>query len=210
MPFASNGVEVAVLDRALGRAVGLLSDEDPVFGRCGLEASGRIDDVAGRHSLTLVGAGAERNERLARIDGDPNAQVELRVGLVQLRDRVADRQGRANGTLRVVLVRDRGAEQRDDGVADELLHGAAEALELRAYAPVVGGEQLADVLGIEPLGAARRADKIRESTVTTFRSFLAGDGASASGVAQPAQNRASSGFSRPQPGHVSTLEFMPV
>ena len=52
-------------------------------------------------------------------------------------------------------MRDRRAEERHHRVADELLDGAAEALELLAQMRVVGSQQSADVLGIEPLGAAR-------------------------------------------------------
>ena len=57
------------------------------------------------------------------------------------RQRVADRERGADGALRVVLVRDGRAEDRHHGVADELLDRAAEALELRAHARVVGLEE---------------------------------------------------------------------
>ncbi len=98
----------------------------------------------------LAGARAESDERLAGVDRD--AQLQL-VGLLE--HPVADRQRGAHGALRVVLVRDRGAEERHDCVADELLHGAAEALQLGAQPRVVRGEERADVLGVEPLGIAR-------------------------------------------------------
>jgi hypothetical protein len=50
--------------------------------------------------------------------------------LVQLLDRVADASAAAR-RARVVLVRDGRAEDGHDRVADELLHRAAEALDLR-------------------------------------------------------------------------------
>ena len=62
----------------------------------------------------------------------------------------------------VVLVRDRGAEDRHHRVADELLDGAAEALELVPEAGVVRAEQRAHLLGIHLLGARREADEIGE------------------------------------------------
>ena len=51
-------------------------------------------------------------------------------------------------------MRDGRAEERHHGVADELLHRAAEALELRAQALVVGREDRPHVLGVELLGSA--------------------------------------------------------
>ena len=63
-------------------------------------------------------------------------ELDGRLAVVQLGDRVADRERRADRALGVVLVRDRRAEQRHHRVADELLHRAAVALELaRGAAP---------------------------------------------------------------------------
>ena len=59
-------------------------------------------------------------------------------------------------------MRDRRAEQRHHGVADELLHRAAEALQLRAQALVVRSEQRADVLGIHPFRPRCEADEVCE------------------------------------------------
>jgi hypothetical protein len=50
-------------------------------------------------------------------------------------------------------VRHRRPEQRDDGITNELLYGAAEALELRAGALVIRGEQSTDVFRVELLRA---------------------------------------------------------
>ena len=82
--------------------------------------------------------------------------------LTLLRDPVADREGSAHRPLGIVLVRDRRAEQRHDGVANELLDSAAEPLELRAEPFVVGREQRAHVLRVEPFRASREANEIRE------------------------------------------------
>ena len=59
-------------------------------------------------------------------------------------------------------MRNRRAEQRHHCVADELLHRAAETLELRAQTLVVGTEDRLDVLRIELLGACREADEVGE------------------------------------------------
>jgi hypothetical protein len=79
-----------------------------------------------------------------------------------LRERFADRERRADRPLGVVLVRDGRAEERHHGVADELLHGAAEALELVPDTLVVGREERPDVLGIGALGASGRPYEIAE------------------------------------------------
>ena len=108
------------------------------------------------------GSSVERDDHLAGVDRDADVQVERRVGLVQLLDGVARGERRAHGALGVVLVRDRCAEDGHDRVADELLHGAAEALDLGAQARVVRGEHRAHVLRVELLGAAGEADEVGE------------------------------------------------
>ncbi len=59
-------------------------------------------------------------------------------------------------------MRERRAEQRHHGVADELLDRAPEALELGAEVGVVGVEQRAHVLGVELLRPRREADQVGE------------------------------------------------
>src|SRR4029078_2645236 len=67
----------------------------------------------------------------------------------------------------------RRAEQREDGVAAELLERAAVGLELTAHACVVGSHQRLHVLGIEILGASGRLDQVDEDRRDDF-SLLAG------------------------------------
>ena len=118
--------------------IGSFSNEDPVDRRGGLESRRRVDDVPRRHPLSELRPGAERHERLARVDGDSHFELESRIGLIQLDDRLADRDCGANRPLGIVLVGDRRPEERDDRIADELLHRAAMPLELVAEAGVVG------------------------------------------------------------------------
>jgi hypothetical protein len=137
LPFRLDRRRLAVFNR-LGRgAMGRLTDEDPSDRGGGLEPRRSVDDVPGSHPFSEVGPGAERHERLARVHSDPHLELERRVALVELDDRLTDRDRCANGPLRIVLVRYRGAEQRDDRVADELLDRAAMALELVPEASVV-------------------------------------------------------------------------
>ena len=156
LAFGLDGRCVSIFDYPTGRPVRRLVREDSVDRRGILEASRRVDDIAGGHALARLRASIEPNERLACGNGDPH----LHVVLVECP--VADGKTGADGALRVVLVRDGGAEERHHRVTDELLDGAAVALELGAEAFVVGPEQRLDVLGVELLRALREADEVAE------------------------------------------------
>ena len=162
LPFCGDRLRLAVVDHVARRAIGCLRDEDAVDGGGRLEARRRVDHVARSHALALGRAGAERDQRLARGHRDPDLEVEHRIGLVQLADRVADRERGADGPLRVVLVSDRRSEERHHGVADELLDRAAVALDLLAKPRVVRGQRGTDVLRVELLGPAGEADEVGE------------------------------------------------
>ena len=88
-------------------------------------------------------------------------QVGVRV-VVQPADRVAHGEGGPHRALRVVLVRGRRAEDGHHRVADELLDDAAELLDLCTDGREIRRKQVAHVFGVEPLGAAGRADEIGE------------------------------------------------
>jgi hypothetical protein len=96
-------------------------------------------------------------------------------------------------------VRDRRAEERDDGVADELLHRAAEALELRsagrwwygASSARTSSGSICSARDVKPTRSAK-------TTVMTLRSSRAG--ASSNGFPHEKQKRAPAGFSCPQFG----------
>ena len=148
LAFRLHGLGLAVVDRVARRAPRRLADEDAVDRCVRLEPGGGVDDVPGHHALALLGPRAKRDERLPGVDAD----AELELGLL-VEDPVADRERGADGALRVVLVRHRRAEHGHHGVADELLHRAAEALELVPQAGVVRTEQRAHLLRIHLLGA---------------------------------------------------------
>ncbi len=162
MPLASTGVRLAVLDRSLSRPIRRLVDEDAVGGRRGLQPRSGVDHVAGGHSLTLLRACIEPDECLAGGDPHPNVKLPRVVALVQLGDPLSDGQRSADGALGIVLAGGRRAKDGHHGVADELLHRAAVALELEADALVVAGEDRSDVLGVELFRLRREADEIGE------------------------------------------------
>jgi hypothetical protein len=64
------------------------------------------------------------------------------------REHVANREGGADGSLRIVFVRLRGSEHRQDRVADELLRDASEALDSSIDETKEVSLQRPDVLGV--------------------------------------------------------------
>ena len=86
----------------------------------------------------------ELDKRLAGRDADPELEPFV--------DReLADGERGPHGALGVVLVRDGRAEERHHRVTDELLDGAAVALELGSDAGVVRAENRCHVLGVQRL-----------------------------------------------------------
>jgi hypothetical protein len=162
LAFRAHRLTRAVLDHPLGGPVGGLADEDAVHRRGSLEARGRVDDVSGHHPFALGRTSPQGNDRLPRVDGDADVQVERRVRLVQLENGLPNGECGADGALRVVLVRDGGPKDRHDRVTDEFLHRPAETLDLRPQAPVVRREHGAHVLRVELLRSSGEADEIGE------------------------------------------------
>ena len=93
---------------------------------------------------------------------DTHLEVEPLVSRVQVVDRRTDRESGHDGALGVVLVRYGSTEERDDGVADELLDRAPEGFELGPEAGVVRRQPGSNVLRIHLLGLRGRADDVGE------------------------------------------------
>ena len=117
LPFRDDGIGRLVLDHVPRLEVRLLADDDAVDRRRRLQARRGVDDVAGEHRLSERGPRAERYDRLAGVDGDPDLQVATR----ELAGAVADHERGPHRALRVVAVRERRAEDAHHRVADELL-----------------------------------------------------------------------------------------
>ena len=131
----------------------------PLTGAAGLQTRGSVDDVAGDHRLAERRPRAERDERLAGVDGD--AELESAAA-----DAVAHGQRRAHRPLRVVAEGGRRAEHRHHRVADELLDDAAEGLEL--VADRARGRARASRGRPRDRGSRPRAVKPTRSTKTTL------------------------------------------
>ena len=105
------------------------------------------DEVAHDHE---AGRDADpRRERLPGRGGEPA-------------DGLGDRQARPHGTLGVVLVRAGPAEVGQHAVAHELGDVPAEARDLARDGVLVGAQDLAHLLGVEPAAQRGRADQVAE------------------------------------------------
>ena len=174
------------------------ADEHAVDGRRGLDSRRGVDDVAGDERLALRRARIERDERLARVDCDAYLEPVL--------DHCVSHGERGpHRALRVVLMRDRRAEDGHHRVADELLDRSAESLELVSRTRVVRRELRADVLGIGRLGMSRVADEVDEHDAHHLPFLARGSRRQRGAEPQPEQKRASSALSRPQLGQTTII-----
>ena len=146
---------VLVGDGRLGCALRGLADEHRARLGRRLDARRGVDEVARDHALAL---GAERDRRLAGEDAGAARWQRLRRG----RHGGDEVERRPHGALGVVLLRDRRPPHRHHRVADELLDGAAVALDERPRGIEVAGEELARLLGVAALGGGREADEVGE------------------------------------------------
>ena len=144
------------------------------------------------------------------VDAGADRELEAAILRVELLDRLEDPQRRPHRALGVVLVRDGRTEHRHHRVADELLDGAAEALDLLFQASVVRPQRRADVLGIGLLGLGREPDEVDEQDGDDLAFFGSAVRVSASAAPHDQQNLARPGFSSPHWGHAGILESKKV
>ncbi len=150
---------VLVGDRCLARAPCSLSDEDGSGLRGRLHPRSGVDEVPCNHALAL---GPDRDGRLARDHADAHRELG-RADLASERSHDLDElEARAHGPLRVVLACDGCAPDGHDRVADELLDGAAVALDHTADRVEIAREELPDLFGVAVLGERREADEVAE------------------------------------------------
>ncbi len=153
-------LEGLVGDRALRRPHRRLVDEDVAHRSGRLQAGGDVDDVARDDALAALRARTERDDGLA--GRDRGAHGELETFLAELLDRLEDPEPGADRALGVVLVGDGSPEDGHDRVADELLDGPAEPLDVGLHPLVVGAQRRPHVLRVGPVGAAGEPDEVDE------------------------------------------------
>jgi hypothetical protein len=121
----------------------------------GFADDGRLQRRAGPDQI------ADHDETGGNADADPKCAGRSGDGF-QVIDRLDDGQGGTRGSLRIIFVRLRIAEVDQDTVADVVRDEAIEPRHHAGDAAVVGGDHLAQVLGIEAAAERRRTDKIGE------------------------------------------------
>ena len=126
---------LADLDHGTDETQRLGADQDLPRLRRLLQPRRDVDRVPGRKPLLSPG------HDLACVDADPAGKTELGKRITHLS------RGSARSE-RVVLVRDRHAENRHYGVADELLHRAAMRLHDPLHALEIAGQQRAQSLRV--------------------------------------------------------------
>ncbi|HKV68583.1 MAG TPA: hypothetical protein VJN72_10890 [Gaiellales bacterium] len=157
LPVAKRPVDDRVARKPLGRVV----DKDPVGRGGGLEPRRRVDYIPGDRRLAGADPHPQVDKCLTGRDPHPDVQVEP-LARRDSGNRGADRERRPDGPFGVVLVGDRGAEDRHHRVPDELLDQPAVALELLAGELVVRDEERANVLDVEALRHPREPDEVDE------------------------------------------------
>ncbi len=138
--------------------LGDLADRDRARSGGGLKAGRDVDRVADHRVAVADLPGQD----LARVDSDPEREVDTGDLLVDLVHRALHREAGAHRALGVVLVGDRRAEDGHDVVADELVDGAAEAGDLVAEAPERAIDHRLERLGVHPLGDGGVAGEVGE------------------------------------------------
>jgi len=148
--------------RVAHKAKGVAAEHDVARTGGLLEARGDVHGVA--RGEGAAGRGRAR-DGLAGVDPDAHREVEIALPAqltAQSRDLLAHLRGRSHRAQRVVLVRDRDAEDRHDGVADVVLDRPAVALDHDAHAPEPPLHRPAQRLGIHAFAQRRRPDDIGE------------------------------------------------
>jgi hypothetical protein len=102
------------------------------------------------------------HDGLAGVDPGSHGEVEARMLLVQLLDRIEHPEAGPHGALGVVAMRDWGAEHSHDRVAEELLHDAAERFDFGLHPGVIGHEHGPNVLGVGLVRARGEVDQVDE------------------------------------------------
>jgi hypothetical protein len=128
-----------------------------------LEPCGDIGRVADGRVVGLEVGPERADDDRAGVDADAHREPGAATGRETVREpvhRVAHRERRAHGTLRVVPVRHGRAEDGHEAVARELIHDARKAIHRRKGRPEVSLEQLVELLGIEPFGERGRPDEV--------------------------------------------------
>ena len=141
-------------DRPRCGALRRLAHEDGANGSNRLEPARGVDEVARHHALVRR---PERDRSLARQHAGPGLDHGPEGP-----HRVDELQARSDGSLCVILMRERRSPYRHHGVADELLHRPAIATDDVPGEVEIAAQQLPGLLRVAALGKRREPDEIGE------------------------------------------------
>jgi len=152
---ARSTAKIAIVEEVAQQPARVCSNDDGVRLGQGLQPRGEVRRLAG--DIVLYNLAADDNQP----GGDPDPRVKF-FGLVQLLYPVDQRQTASRGALGIILVRLRIAEINQDAVAHVAGDKPAKPLDDPCDAAMVGADDPAQILGIEPRGQRRRADQVAE------------------------------------------------
>jgi hypothetical protein len=161
LAFQDGRRQLLVVDTMPRRLPRLLPDGDAHFGCNRLDPRRGVDTVASQESLADSRADVEANERLARVDPDPQSERRAAESFEVAR-LVDDPQRGADRPLGIVAMGRRHPEHPDDRIADELLDDAAMELDLRARSNEIPAEHPVDVLRVGAFAGRGKADEVAE------------------------------------------------
>ena len=156
-----DGAEIAVLEEIADQPARARGDDDRVRLGQGLQPGGEVRRLTDDR-LFLRRAFADQIADDHQPGGDPDARLELGGFDIEATDSVDHAQPRPDRPLGIVLMRPRVAEINQNTVAHVFRDKAVEARDDLGDGAVIGGDDLAQILGIEPRRERGRADEIAE------------------------------------------------
>ena len=143
----------------------LLAEQDPAGLGGRLQARGGVHHVAEDRVLAVAAHVAHAGDHLTAVDPDPQPKLErvpVAIELAQGGDSLVHGQGGVDRPDRIILVGDRRPEQGHDGVAHELVDGAAVEGDRLGQASEHRCRELTHVLGVEALRQGGEPDDVGE------------------------------------------------
>ena len=149
---------------ALSQQPGCFADQDRSRLGCRLESRSDIRRVTDHRRIHRQSVANRAEDHCSGVDPDPHRELQsLAIGRFTIPTECSlDAERRQQGAPHVVFVCPRGAEDRQETVAGELRHSPIVAPHLgdRNFEKAV--DEIAHLLGAEPLGQGGRADDVAE------------------------------------------------
>jgi hypothetical protein len=165
VPFHGEQAQVARLEEALDRLVGVLGHDHRARPGGLLHAGGQVGGVAHRGVVHAQVVSDAPHHDGTRIEPDAHGYREPALGpqlAAVLGERALDAECRVHGAARAVLVRDGRPEERHDAVPRVLVDGPLEAVDLGGDELEAGVDDAMDLFRVQLLGQTREAGHVGE------------------------------------------------